>query len=87
MQPKKSAWSVESKGASTFAKKESWRDWKAIQEKKKKQDASSDSRGIVHASGIAVVVSAKSWASVAISDDDDELLPSLGSTSLAKREC
>jgi len=32
-------------------------------------------------------VSAGSLESVASSDDDDELLPSLGSTSLTKREC
>ena len=80
-----------SKGASTSAKKESWRDWKAIQEMKKKQDASSDNntfeRGVVHATRIVAVVNAKSWASVESSDDDDELLPSLGSTSSAKREC
>lgn len=44
-------------------------------------------RGIVHKTGIAAIVSAKSWASVASSDDDDELLHSFGSTSLAKRKC
>lgn len=42
---------------------------------------------MVYSTGIDAVVSAKSWVSVASSDDDDELLPSLGSTSLAKREC
>ena len=50
-------------------------------EKKKKQDASSESdtskRGVVHASRIVAMVSAKSWVSVASSDD--ELLPSLRS--------
>ena len=80
-----------SKGDSTSTQKESWRDWKEIQEKKKKQGASSSDsdtfeRSIVHASWIVAVVSDKSWASVA-SNDDDELLPSLGSTSLTKREC
>lgn len=44
-------------------------------------------RGIVHKTGIAAIVSAKSLASVASSDDDDELLHSFGSTSLAKRKC
>ena len=82
---------MERKGTSTYSKKESWRDWKVIQDKKKRQDASSDNdtyeRGIVHASGIAAVVSTKIWESVVSSDDDDELLPSFGSTSLAKREC
>jgi len=82
---------VGSKGASTSSKKESWREWKTFQEKKKKWDASSDSdtseRGIVHATWIATVVSTRSWVSVASSNDYDDLLPSLGSTSLAKREC
>ena len=36
--------------------------------------------------GFFAMVSAKSWASVVSSDDDDELLPSLGSTSLAKMQ-
>ena len=80
-----------SKGTTT-TKKESYRDWKVIKEKKKKQDASNSDndtleRGIVHRTGIDAIVSAKNWASGAISDDDDELLPSLGSISLAKREC
>jgi len=44
-------------------------------------------RGVVHATRIVAVVSAKSWASVVSSDDNDELLPSLGSISLARREC
>ena len=52
-----------------------------IQEKKKKQDAFSDSdtseRGIVNTIGIVEVVSAKSWVSIASSDDANELLPSL----------
>jgi len=91
LQPKNSTWSAWSKGAPITAKKESWRDWKVIQEKKKKKDVSSDSDtskgGVVHAIGIATVVSTKSWASVVSSDDDDELLPSLGSTSLAKSKC
>jgi len=82
---------VGSKGSSTSGKKESWRDWKMIQEKKKKQDASSDNdtseRGVVHVIGITAVLRAKGWASVASSDDEYELLPSLGSTPLAKREC
>lgn len=80
-----------SKDASTSSKKESWRDWKVIHEKKMKLDAYNDNdtseRGIFHASGIVVVVSTKNWASVASSDDDDELLLNLGSTYLAKREC
>lgn len=91
MRPKKSAWSTRSKGAPTTDKKESWREWKTFQEKNKKQDASSDSDtsdgSVVHTIGIVVVVSAKSWASVASSDDGNELLPRLGSTALAKREC
>ena len=92
MQPKKSAWSVGSKGASTSTKKESWRDWKVIQEKKKKQGASSSDNDtsdmdVVHRTGIVVVVSTRSWASVASSDDDNELLPSLRSTSISKRAC
>ena len=91
MQPKKRAWSVGRKGAPATSNKESWREWKALQEKKKKQDASSDSdtseKGVIHHSGIVAIVSAKSWASVVSNDDDDELPHSLGSTSLAKREC
>ena len=79
------------KGAPTTSNKESWREWKAFQENKKKQDASNDSdtfeRGVVHTKGIVVVVSFKSWASIVSSDDDNELLPSLGSTSLTKRKC
>lgn len=62
-----------------------------IQEKKKKQGTSSDNdiseRVIVHTTGIVEVVSTKTWASVASSDDDDELLPILGMTSLGNREC
>ena len=80
-----------SKGASTSGKKESWRDWKVIHKKNKKKHASSDSktseRGVVHATSIPTVVSVKSWVSVVSSDDDDELLRSLGITSLVKREC
>lgn len=40
LQPKKSMWSVGSKGAPTTGKKESLRAWKAILDKKKKQGAS-----------------------------------------------
>ena len=62
-----------------------------IQEKTENQGASNENdtseRGVVHDARIAAVVSTKSWASVASSDDDDELLPSLGSTSFAMREC
>ena len=47
------------------------------------KDSDTSERGIVHRTWI---VSAKSWVSVASSDDDD-LIPSLGSTSLDKREC
>lgn len=72
------------KGVSTSSKKESWTVWKTFQGKKKKQDASSDNdtceRGIVHAIGIAAIVSARIWVSVVISDDDDDALPSLGGT-------
>jgi len=50
-------------------------------------DNDTSEKGVVHRTGIAAIVSARSWASVASSDDDDERLPSLGSTSLAKREC
>ena len=63
-----------------------------LQDKKKKQVASSSDsgtskKGVVHRTEIATIVSARSWASVVSSDDDDERLPNLGSTSLAKREC
>ena len=34
-----------------------------------------------------MIVSTNSWASVASSDYDHELLPSIGSTSFTKREC
>lgn len=70
---------------------EPWKEWKALQEKKKKQEALSDSDtskgGIVHASGIDVVVSNRSWESVASSDYEDEVLPWHGGISIAKREC
>lgn len=63
VQPKKSAWSVGSKGDSTTGKKESWNGLKAFQEKKK-QEASSGSdtfeKGVVHASRYARVVSTRS---------------------------
>jgi len=36
---------------------------------------------------IAIIMGTKSWACVVSSDDDDELFPSPGSTSLSKREC
>lgn len=90
MQPNKSSWLVGSKGDSTYNKKESWTNWKTIQEKNK--EASSDSetseRGIVHASRISTIVGARISGSVVNSNDDDnELPPSLGITSLAKREC
>jgi len=91
LQLKKRTWLVGRKCTSTSSKKESWRDLKVIQEKTKKQDASSDSdtseRGIVHASVITALVNAKSWVSVVSSDYDDELLPNLASTSLARRKC
>ena len=81
-----------SKGAPTTAKKEPWKECKRLRNKKKKYVASNSDKdtseeGEVHCTGIAAIVSARSWASVASSDDDDEILPSLGSTSLAKREC
>jgi len=80
-----------SKGAHIVAKKESWREWKTFQEKKKKKADSSDNdiskRGIIHATWIGAVVGMRSRGSFDNSGDDDELLPSLGSTSLAKREC
>lgn len=57
---------------------------------KKKQDDYCDietfERGVVHTTGIATVVSAKSWVSVASSDDNDELIPICGTTSLTKRD-
>lgn len=60
-------------------------------EKKKQGASSSDSdtfeRGIVHRAQIFVIVSTKSWVSVVSSDDDDEFLPRLRSTSLTMREC
>ena len=92
LQPKKSAWAVVSKGAPTIAKKESWKEWKTLRDKKKKQvvsssDSDTSKKGVVHHTRIVAIVSATSWASVASNDDDDEILPSLGSTSLAKREC
>lgn len=34
-----------------------------------------------------MIVSAKSWESVARREDDEEVLPSLGSTSITKMEC
>jgi len=62
-----------------------------FQDKKKQGASSSDSdtskKGVVHYIGIVAIVSAKSWATVASSDDEDEVLPSIRSTSLAKREC
>ena len=64
MQPKKSTWLVGSKGAPTTAKKESWREWKMLQDKKKKQGASSSNsdtseKGIVHRTRIVTIVSAR----------------------------
>lgn len=41
MQPKKPAWSVMRKGTPTTTKKESWKEWTMLQDKKKKQVASS----------------------------------------------
>lgn len=69
LQSKKSAWSVGSKGAPTIAKKESWREWKMLQDKKKKQCASNSDndtseKGVVHHTGIVAIVNARSWASV-----------------------
>jgi len=80
------------KGAPTTSKKESLREWKTLMDKNKKQGASSSNnetseKGVVHHIGVSPIVSAKSWESIASSDDDDELLPNIGSTSLTRREC
>jgi len=63
-----------------------------LQDKKKKQgssnsDSDTSEKGVVHCIRIIAIVSARSWEGFASSDDNDELLPSLRSTSLAKREC
>ena len=63
-----------------------------LHDKNKKQGASNNyndtyEKGIFYHTRIATIVSAKSWETVASSDDDDVLLPSLQSTPLAKREC
>ena len=91
LQPKKHVWPVVNKGAPTTAKKESRKEWKMLQDKKKKQVASSSDsdtseKGIVHHIGIFAIVSTKSWESIKSSDEDD-IFPSVGSTSLIKREC
>jgi len=39
MQPKTSAWSVVSKGDPTTTKKESWKEWKMLHDKKRKHIA------------------------------------------------
>ena len=91
MKPKKCAWSMGRKDTYTTSKKESWKNLKEFQEKKKKQKGSSDSkaskRGVVHVIGFAIVMGDTSWVSVASSEIDDEKLLSLGRTSLTKREC
>ena len=78
------------KGAPATAKKESWKEWKMLHDKKKKQVASNSDNDtceedVVHHTWIVVIVSSRSWASVANSDEDDEILPSIRSTSLTKR--
>lgn len=80
------------KNAPIVAKKKSWREWKTFQgKKKKKKKASSDNdiskRGVIHATCIGEVVGMRNRASFDNSGDDDELLPSLGSESLAKWKC
>lgn len=91
LQPKKSAWSVGSKGVSKSSMKEPWKEWKSLQEKKNNQEAlrKSDTSkgGIVHASRIVVIVSNRSWASVTSSHDEGEVLSRHGGTSLTKRKC
>ena len=68
------------KGTPTTAKKESWKEWKTLQDKKKQDASNSDndtSEDVVHCTGIAATVSAKSWASVVSSDEDDEIVPNI----------
>lgn len=63
---------------------------KAYQEMKKKEASRgrvTAKKSVVHSTRYVVVVNIGSWASVTSSDDDDELLPSVGSTFLTKREC
>lgn len=81
-----------SKGDPTNTKKESWNEWNMLQDKKKKwvsscSDNDTIEKGIVHRIGIVVIVTTKSWESVATSHDDDKILPSIISASLTKREC
>lgn len=62
---------------------------KAYQERKKKQEyfggRDTTKRSMVHYIGYATIVNTGIWVSV-MSDGDDEILPSGGSTSLDKRE-
>lgn len=80
------------KCAPTTSKNELWKEWKILKDKKKKQVASNSDRdtfeeGLVHRTRIVAIVSTENWASVTSSDDDNEILPSLRSTSLTKKEC